>query len=668
MRALQTIARHLLPRGNAGQSSRLWPHFGLALGAVLMLLITVSDTGGKIATVNARATDAIQNTTAQIVTGHEILTLADQLAADAQIDSGRLDDLILQFAEAQQVTNTRAQTSRMSAEYVQQARRLAIATPVERRNIATNLHDIFENQGLRTALADSAARTAANANSETERLRRMQRTLLTLIGAVILIETLGVLLPRQIGARAMIDKLRKQATSLQRSRAQLQHANKQLEQLASHDPLTGLPNRNSLTHYMKKAMMRKCQVGHGVLLVGLDDFNGVNDTAGYAIGDELLTQVATLLRNCIDDENIVGRVGCDDFLLMTEEPPADVAKRILASFSEPFEVMGRRIPITSSIGYLEITAEDRDPLNMLANAGLALQSAKKAGGHAAHAYTPDLRSDIEHMQRIQGDLAAAIQNGEIEPWFQPQIRLTDGTVHGVEVLARWQHPTMGLLNPVAFLPAAERAGLTVELDHAIWRQAMQHAQGWQAEKLWYPRISLNAAPDTLSDPYLIERVLLHMQRTGLTSDQVVIEVLETTLINGSDDMAFLNIDSLAECGIALELDDFGTGYASLSRLTQLPVAGIKLDRSLVAPLPDPRADSILRALLALATELDLHVIAEGVEDETIAAHLNMRGCLLGQGYGFARPMPGDDFTAWLSENGQGWLPSEPNIVQLPNRA
>ena len=154
------------------------------------------------------------------------------------------------------------------------------------------------------------------------------------------------------------------------------------------------------------------------------------------------------------------------------------------------------------------------------------------------------------MQRLQMDLREAIEKGEFEPWFQPQVRLADGRLHGAEVLARWRHPTRGLLTPDLFLPAAERAGLMIELDHAIWAAAMRQAQDWQKAGIWRPVISLNAAPDTIADPHMIERFLLALQRSGLHADQVIVEVLETTLIHGKDDMAAINIDGLAECGIA----------------------------------------------------------------------------------------------------------------------
>lgn len=179
---------------------------------------------------------------------------------------------------------------------------------------------------------------------------------------------------------------------------------------------------------------------------------------------------------------------------------------------------------------------------------------------------------------------------------------------------------------------------------------------------------MNAAPDTISDPQLIERFLLALRLSGLEADQVVIEVLETTLINGNDDMAAINIDSLAECGIALELDDFGTGYASLAKLIQLPLAGLKLDRSLIAPLPDRAADSVVRAILALAVELGLTVVAEGVEEAAQAAHLNDRGCGIGQGYGFGRPMPAKEFTIWLARNAAKTLHVGPEAPVIAYRA
>jgi EAL domain-containing protein (putative c-di-GMP-specific phosphodiesterase class I) len=347
---------------------------------------------------------------------------------------------------------------------------------------------------------------------------------------------------------------------------------------------------------------------------------------------------------------MVAHVGGDAFVLVSSEEPNSVIKRIAETVDTPFLIKGRRIPIKSSIGYLAVGSVVRRPLDILADAEIALQCAKTAGGNRAIEFTKGLRDNLGMVQKLQLELRDAIENNEIEPWFQPQVRLADGSLHGAEVLARWRHPTRGLLTPDVFLPAAESAGLMIDLDHAVWQSAMRYARNWEDTDTWRPVISLNAAPDTIGDPNLIERFLLTLQRSGLSADQVIVEVLETTLINGKDDMAAINIDSLAECGISLELDDFGTGYASLSKLTQLPLNGIKLDRSLIAPLPDQAADSVVRAILALAAELGLQVVAEGIEDPEQAVHLCDRGCGVGQGYSFGKPMPPQEFTKWLSDN------------------
>ena len=354
-------------------------------------------------------------------------------------------------------------------------------------------------------------------------------------------------------------------------------------------------------------------------------------------------------------------MGGDEFAIITSEEPAAILARLEATVKKPFEIKGRRIPISTSVGYLAFGSERRNPSDILADAEIALQAAKAKGGGHAQIYSVSLRDEISSRQALQLELPEALRNGEVEPWFQPQIDLATGMLHGAEVLARWRHKKRGILTPFAFIDATERSGLMRLLDQSIWSQAMQEALMWQREGLWDARISLNASPDTIADPYLVERFLLMLNRSGLAAHQVVIELLETTIIEGKDDMAAINIDHLAECGIALELDDFGTGYASLSKLTQLPLSGLKLDRSLVSGLPDPAADSVVRAILALASELQLNVVAEGIEEKEQALHLSGVGCRYGQGYGFGRPMPAKEFADWLKFNAYRPSPLVANV-------
>jgi diguanylate cyclase (GGDEF)-like protein len=510
--------------------------------------------------------------------------------------------------------------------------------------------------------------TLAASADEMDRLRRFQWTVLGTAVLVLLGEAALIFYPGHLAVQAHIHKLRDQKTWLIASKVELEQSNARLLYLTDHDALTGLPNRGRLIAVMADRFTRGAGGETTFLFIGLDGFKSINDSAGHDNGDQLLVAVARALSSCVDDDQIVARIGGDEFAIMTDEPPWQMLRRVTAAFAEPFEVKGRRLKVRASIGFLAIDQDQTDPLMVLADATMALQVAKNAGGNRAQQFTPDLRKNAGQMQRLQMEVPDAIRNGELEPWFQPQIRLIDGALHGVEVLARWRHPTRGLLTPESFLPAVERAGMIVEMDHTIWRAAMNHAMTWQTAGMWHPILSLNAAPETIADPHLIERFLLSLRKSGLNPDQVIVEVLETTLIDGAGDMAAINIDSLSECGIALELDDFGTGYASLCRLTQLPLSGIKLDKSLVAPLPDHAADSVVRAILALTAELGLHVVAEGIEATGQAAHLLDRGCAVGQGYGFARPMPSVDFECWLRHHADSPVTISDDRIIMVNEA
>lgn len=520
---------------------------------------------------------------------------------------------------------------------------------------ALEMHALFHMNGLHEGLVAAATLFETAVDEKSARISALQTTMLIASALVLLAEAILIFLPAQLAVQATIGQLQRQTGILRNSQTMLKQTNSKLEHIVNHDQLTGLPNRQSLTDQLARIVQQDGPIEQTLFSIGLDDFKSVNDSIGHDYGDALLISVGRGLLCCVDNEDFVARVGGDEFVIITDEPAANVIKRIIAALAAPFEIKGRRIPIRASIGYVSIYGDVSQPLEIVADAEIAMHFAKDCGGGRAEAYTHSLRADLELMHKLQLDLRDAIDNGEIEPWFQPQVRLSDGCLHGAEVLARWRHPTRGLLTPNLFLPAAERAGLMVDLDLAIWKAAMDLAHSWQIAHLWRPSISLNAAPDTLSNPDFIERFLLALSRSGLGAGQVIVEVLETTLINGKDDMAAINIDSLAECGIALELDDFGTGYASLSRLTQLPLTGIKLDRSLIAPLPDQAADSVIRAILALAAELGLRVIAEGVEHLEQAEHLHQYGCGVGQGYGFGHPMPAAEFAAWLAANAKQTL-------------
>jgi diguanylate cyclase (GGDEF)-like protein len=658
---------------------RLWMHSCVALLIILGLLGTTQYINRTIIERQLIAETGIRTSQAQITYAQEVLLIAERMVSGNITTPAPIEKAVAQFEHTYAVTvaggiwseglhmHYYGPTDPLNAlviSFIDVSSRFSAASSAQYAGLTRQLNDLYTNHGLGSGLHAAAALMEREAHADAIRLSNWQRSALIVSALALLAEAVFVFVPTHLAVQSTIRKLHRQTKSLRDSQGELREMNRKLDHIAHQDPLTGLPNRAHLVTYLARMNKQSKSIGLAVLFIGLDNFKAVNNSAGHDFGDGLLIAVGNALQSCVDDDNIVARVGGDEFVLVTDEPAQVMIDRVRASLAEPFEINGRRIPIHASIGYLKLTTNSDDPISIIADASIAVQTAKNTGENNTLKFERSLRDDVESLRALQAELASAIKLGEIEPWFQPQIRLSDGHLHGAEVLARWRHPTLGLLSPDRFIPAAERAGLVIDMDHSIWRTAMAHAVLWQKEGLWRPCISLNAAPDTISDPHLIERLLLELQRSGLGVDQIIIEVLETTLINGADDMAAINIDSLSECGINLELDDFGTGYASLAKLTQLPLDGIKLDRSLIAPLPDPKADSIVRAIIALASELGLQVIAEGVEEDVQAQHLNERGCAIAQGYGYAKPMPAEEFRIWLATHANTPLHIAPQVAQM----
>lgn len=665
MAIVQSLRRQFDRRIGRTNPERLWVHYTIALSMIFGLLFATFSINRLIVDRGTAAAEIIKISNAQLLIGQDILLAAETAMLVDSTELQQLHKTIQRFETAhldlissdfwsdslqEQYFGGQQPLHGLVTDFILISQQLRNAGPLQQRQILLRMIAAFGQEGLKSGLLEAAALFESEVNAEVARLTELQSSLLFASVLVLLMEGVFIFLPAQLVVKSNIRKLRNQSNILQSSEQALQSANTKLEYLINHDALTNLPNRSCLMSYLRESIAGGTTGELGVLFIGLDGFKSINDQAGHNYGDKVLIKVADLLQACVDAHHLVARAGGDEFVLITDEPPKTLVDRVRASFAEPIEIGGRRIPVVMSIGYLKLTDQHQDAFAILADVGLALQYAKNTGGNRSEPFLDTLREEIGSQQQLQLELGDAIKNGEIEPWFQPQIRLADGRLQGAEVLARWQHPRHGLLTPDKFLPAAERAGLMIDMDHCIWQKAMSLARNWELTDIWRPSISLNAAPDTIADPHLIERFLLELQRSGLDSDQVIIEVLETTLIDGSDDMAAINIDSLAECGIALELDDFGTGYASLSKLTQLPLSGIKLDRSLIAPLPDQNADSVVRAILALAAELGLHVVAEGIEESMQAEHLKNRGCAIAQGYGYARPMPPHEFGQWLVQN------------------
>jgi diguanylate cyclase (GGDEF)-like protein len=419
---------------------------------------------------------------------------------------------------------------------------------------------------------------------------------------------------------------------------------------ATHDLLTGLPNRalfaDRLDHVLRRPLP---QARLGVCLIDLDGFKAVNDTLGHHVGDRMLVAVAERLRGIgAESGHLIARLGGDEFVMLVEDTTcADdavkVADRALASLGEPVLVDGHRLPVSASIGIVERPAAGSDPADLMRAADITLYWAK-ANGRARWALFDPKRNEREVARyKLSADLSAALDRDEFLLYYQPLVDLADGTIRGVEALARWQHPKLGLLTPERFIDLAEDTGLIVALGGRLLELACRHASAWLELTSCAPFVSVNLSVRQIRQPGLVADVAAIVDRTGLPPGQLQLEITETAAM-GTDAETLHTLRALADIGVRLAIDDFGTGYSNLAYLRTLPVHALKLAGGFVQGLRSPHAvdptdEAIVTSLVSLGRTLGLAITAEGIETATQADRLRAIGCDLGQGWYFSRPMP-----------------------------
>ncbi len=432
-------------------------------------------------------------------------------------------------------------------------------------------------------------------------------------------------------------------------------AHRRLAHEASHDPLTGLPNRASL-HAFLAALVDDAHhpVGAAVLQIDLDDFKVVNDTYGHVAGDALLVEVARRLRAVAGTtDSRPGRLGGDEFVLIlpdaTELPAAEaVAERLLAALSEPVALPEATVRVTASVGIAQATPE-LTAGDLVRLADIAMYTAKRRGKHRVEHFDPAQHGRVARVRMLEEHLPFAIDRGEIVVHYQPQVDLRSGRCHGVEALARWRHPRLGLVAPLEFIPLAERSGAIDELGEHVLRTACDQVARWAGlPDLGDLRLSVNVAAHQLSSDSFAAMVRDALSRSGLAPGRLTVEITESQLLEGA--VAAQQLAALAEHGVRIAIDDFGTGYASLAYLRSLPVHQVKIDRSFVesAENGDPAEVDLARAVFLVGQSLGLETIAEGVEHADQADALGSAGVEIAQGFLFARPMPSDAFPTWAA--------------------
>ncbi|MCB5180339.1 EAL domain-containing protein [Streptomyces sp. SMC 277] len=424
--------------------------------------------------------------------------------------------------------------------------------------------------------------------------------------------------------------------------------NLRLRYEATHDALTGLPNRTLFFERLEKAISAPAEDGarFGLCYLDLDGFKAVNDSLGHSAGDRLLVEVADRLQSCATGPGeVVARLGGDEFVALTtgpdtEQKVTDLAVRILSALAAPIRLEGRELTVRGSIGIVEGPAGERTPAEVLRSADITMYRAKAAGGNRFE--FADAEADARAITRhgLTNALPGALERGEFFVEYQPLVDMNDGSVYGAEALVRWSHPQYGVLGPDRFIPLAERTGLIVPLGRWVLEEAVRQARNWQREHGGPLRINVNLSPTQLHHPGLVADTVAVLENSGLEPGSLCLEVTESALI-GADDELLEPLRRLAALGVDIALDDFGTGYSNLANLRRLPVSVLKLDRSFTQGMQQQPADpvdvKIVEGIVALAHSLELAVTVEGVETGAQAAQLRALGCDTAQGWYYARP-------------------------------
>ena len=446
---------------------------------------------------------------------------------------------------------------------------------------------------------------------------------------------------------------------------------------ATHDPLTGLANRRQLLDEGTEQLTNRHADGVSALvLIDLNHFKEINDTLGHGAGDRVLTQVAERLRAAARPDDLVARLGGDEFAVLLRGLPAPAvaahrAEALLAAMHEPLDLDGMQISVEAS-GGIAVAPATGGMTELLRQADVAMYQAKRAGLRLS-TYAPTRDTADLGQLTLNGELPRAVADHEFTVNFQPIVDLATGEVTGAEALARWHHPTHGMIDPLRFLEAVERSGLLPAFAEAILDQALIAAGTWRDAGFDLP-VSVNVSPRSLLDARFPGAVLARLRAHDLPPDRLVLELTETLTLSQLDVVDQV-LSQLRESGVRLALDDFGTGYSSLSLLSRIPVHELKIDRSFVTAMESSaEAAAVIRSTLDLGRSLDLAVVAEGVESETQRRALWELGCVAGQGHLFARPLPAGTLLAAL-QRGAGGRPGSlavplhdaGAVIRLPGR-
>jgi diguanylate cyclase (GGDEF)-like protein/PAS domain S-box-containing protein len=446
----------------------------------------------------------------------------------------------------------------------------------------------------------------------------------------------------------------------------------QLAYQATHDALTGLPNRELNNDRLVQALAHAARQKNilALLFLDLDRFKYINDTLGHDVGDELLKEVAERLRSCLRQEDTLARIGGDEFTLILPalthvDDAALVAQNILRTLERPFSIAGHELFAPGSIGITFYPFDASEASVLIKNADTAMYVAKSRGGNTYQFYSEHMNAKARERLELERQLRHAQERGELQLYYQPQVEAGSMRIVGVEALLRWQHPELGLVAPSEFIPLAEETGLIIPIGEWVLRTACAQGMAWHATGLTVS-VGVNLSARQFAQPRLFETIRTILEQTGLPPHLLDLELTESAVMQqGGETIAILQ--RLRQLGVSLSLDDFGTGYSSLSYLKHFPIDTLKIDRAFVKDITGKTGDGTLAAaIIAMAHSLSMKVIGEGVESAEQLAFLQARQCQVIQGFYFSRPLPREAATELLQRNlKRGEVPGQDDATPAP---
>ena len=431
------------------------------------------------------------------------------------------------------------------------------------------------------------------------------------------------------------------------------HAQRTIERMAYYDALTELPNRVLFRDRLQSALARARRRNElvAVVFVDLDDFKAINDSLGHIIGDGVLKAVARRLQALMREEDTIGRQSGDEFTIIARVETHDgarlLAERILDALRRSFTVDSYELHVSASVGVAVYPFDGAEELELMRNADVAMYQAKEWGRNVFRLYTPDMAASAIDRLELETGLRCALERDEFQLHYQPQIDLRTGRAVGVEALIRWRHPTQGLLLPGAFIELAEQAGFMGEIGHWILRTACLRAAAWEVERLEFGRVCVNLSAKEFVQQDVIANVRDVLAETGLAPEKLELEITESVAMHNIEQVLDV-LGQLREMGVRVAIDDFGTGYSSMSYLKRFPIHTLKIAQDFMRDVHvNAQSAAIAGMVIDLCHELDLDIVAEGVEHESQLDFLESRGCYVIQGYLFSRPLPEDDLIGIL---------------------